>query len=256
MKYIIKRKLLLGHYPSSKGKDLTYKVAFKPWNKIAVWCDGVKIEQVGICFEGGIMVFVHKASQSPPSDIVKVWSRQDISNPLLSSLECYERITRRVKCRPKFWWLSFIKQQKLNPSSCLSLPQLKERGIQKLHWDHFHSGQSPTRWVSSVRVNPSASSNCHTMTRSICWGRVEHLQLRNHRFCVRRKSRGLMQNSGNVWSRRWSEPYFLSNHKFCDVNSSACARDPEVLRGIGGLNSCGIIIPDFSSLPFIFTIEV
>lgn len=30
MKYIIKRKLLSGHWPSSKGKNLTYKAALNP----------------------------------------------------------------------------------------------------------------------------------------------------------------------------------------------------------------------------------
>lgn len=88
----------------------------------------------------------------------------------------------------------------------------------------------------SARISPSASSNCRTVTRSICRGRVKHLQIRNH-FYVKRKSRRLTQNTGNVWSRRWSEPCFLSNHRLCGVYSAICAHAPETLGKIEDVNS-------------------
>lgn len=52
------------------------------------------MEQVGICFEGAITVFVHKGSQSPSFNIVQVYhirAGKRISNPLVYPLESNER---------------------------------------------------------------------------------------------------------------------------------------------------------------------
>ena len=133
------------------------------------------MEQVGVRFEGANMESVLKYCES-----VSKQSRQDISNPLACILESYERIMR-LNLRG-----SSSSNSKIELPLCVSASIQR----QKLLWDRFHSGQGPTRWVSSP--------NHHTMTRSTCWGRVEHLQIRNHHFYEKRKSRGSQQNTGNV----------------------------------------------------------
>lgn len=68
MKYIIKGKLLSGQCSSSGGQKPDVLSGLSAENKIAIRCDGVKIEIVGIRFAGAAVAFVHRVSRSPSAN--------------------------------------------------------------------------------------------------------------------------------------------------------------------------------------------
>lgn len=217
----MKRKLLSGHYPSSKGKNPTYKVAFRPWIKIGtswhlLWPQCLSKSCLKNC------------------DSVSKQSRQDFSNPLVDSLECYKELwggrgdaglnfgaSRSPNSTVEPHFLSFS-------SSIQREQQIKSfSGIVSIQVKVRPDGRLP------LVPTPLPAQNSHTMTRSICRGRVEHLQLRNRHF--------MWKGNQEAWCRTLAmcEAEGEASHiSFQATSSVMFTVVQEVLRKTGVLNSC------------------